>query len=389
MEREPGKAAAAPHAQTLLQAVATLPGVGAGAVPDAAADPPGTTDTAGHPICPAWSRLFDALPLPPSLVAVGIALTLLALLLALDLHEGRLDDLLRGVTPWWQHVEVRSALAVAALFAGTAATYRFEEIGARNDLERLEPHLRRDAACESALAEVTRAATLHDVRAAGILGSILFVLVVPTLYREPERFLHLETYRLPSVLFDLLIAALLGGTILRTLYAGIVQDRAFARLAHSIAEIDLLEPGAVSVFARRGLRRALRWLVLASFASLLVFDAGWDGPPALVFVAIVAFALVSFVLPIRGAHQRVRGEKERTLVTLRRAIRSERERSARGEGTGGRLADLLAYEARIASVSEWPIDGFTLLRLSFYLFLPVGSWLGGALVERLVSRLLG
>ena len=76
-------------------------------------------------------------------------------------------------------------------------------------------------------------------------------------------------------------------------------------------------------------------------------------------------------------------------MTLRRAIRSERERTARGEGTGGRLADLLAYEARIASVSEWPIDGFTLLRLSFYLFLPVGSWLGGALVERLVSRLLG
>lgn len=381
MDRDPIEAAAAPHANALLHAAA--------ATADVVAAPSESPPIAERPICPAWSFVFDAVPASPSLVGAGIAAALFGAFLAFDLREGRLDDLLRGVTPWWQHVEVRSALAVAALFAGVAATYRYEEIGSREDLRRLEPHLRPGAECDAALAQATRVAELHDVRLAGVLGSVLFALVVPTLYRDPRRFLDLETYLLPSVLFDLAIALLLGGTILRTLYGGVVQDRGFARLAHSIADLDLLELGPVHVFSRRGLRRAFRWLVLASVASLVVFDAGWDGPPALVFVGIVAFALFSFVLPIRGAHQRVRSEKERVLGALRRAIRTERERVARGDGAGGRLADLLAYEARIAGVSEWPIEGFTLLRLSFYLLLPVGSWLGGALVERFVSRVIG
>lgn len=386
MEREPIDAAATADLPVLLEDAQALPRAWGAAEPDVA---PASAEAAENPVCPLWSRLFDACPLPPLLVASGIALGLVGIFLGLDLREGHLDNLLRGVTPWWRHGEVRSALAVAALFGGAAATYRYEEIGAGNDLRRLEPHLRRDVACEAALAEVTRVASLHEVRVAGVLGSIVFALVVPALYREPARFLHLETYLLPSVLFDLVVAVLLGGTIVQTLYAGVLQDHAFARLAHSLAEIDLLEPGPVRVFARRGLRRALRWLVLASFASFIVLDAGWDGPPALVFLVIVGFALVSFVLPLRGAHQRVRSEKEHALDALRQGIRNERERVASGEGSGGRLADLLAYEERIANVSEWPIDGFTVLRLSFYLLLPMGSWLGGALVERLVSRLLG
>ena len=54
----------------------------------------------------------------------------------------------------------------------------------------------------------------------------------------------------------------------------------------------------------------------------------------------------------------------------------------------GRLADLLAYEKRIGDVPEWPLDVPTLLRFALFLAIPVGSWLGGALVERLVDLTL-
>jgi len=377
MEREPIEAAAVPGAAA-LSLDATLRAEATEALP-----------AAETPICPVWSHLFDVLPVAPSVVAAGIAVALVASFLALDLREGRLVDLLAGVTPWWRHVEVRSALAVGLLFAGVAATVRYEEIGAREDLRRLAPHLRGDAECEAAVDQATRVSVHHDVRLAGLLGSVLFALVVPTLYRDPARFLRAETYLLPSVAFDLAVALVLGGTIVRTLYGGVVQDRGFARLAHAIGEIDLLELGPVHVFSRRGLRRALRWLVLASVASLVVFDAGRGGPPALVFLGIVVFALFSFWLPIRGAHERVRAEKQRVLAGVRARIRGERERVEAGTARGGRLADLLAYEARVQGVSEWPIDGFTLLRLACYLLLPLGSWLGGALVERLVNVVLG
>ena len=342
-------------------------------------------------ICPAWSYLFDVWPGSPALLGAVVATLLCSAFLLLDLSEGRLDDLLEGVTSWWRHPEVRSAIVIAVLFAGVGVTYRYEELGSRADVARLRPHLRPDAGCEAALRDVTCVADHHDVWIAGVLGSLLFAGIVPFLYRDPTRFLHAATYGLPSVLFDFAVALLLGGTILRTVYAGVVQDRAFARLAHSIARLDLLDLEPVHVFSRRGLRRTLRWAFLTAVASLVVIDAGWDGPPTLVLLGIVGFAVFSFLLPVRGAHDRVRAEKRRTLEALRASVRAERERleSAEAGSTSGRLADLLAYEARIAGVSEWPIDGFTLLRFSLYLLLPFGSWLGGALVERIVNTLLG
>jgi hypothetical protein len=54
-----------------------------------------------------------------------------------------------------------------------------------------------------------------------------------------------------------------------------------------------------------------------------------------------------------------------------------------------RLGSLLAYEARIAGVGEWPFDVGTFVRFALFLALPLGSWIAGALVEWAVSRVLG
>ncbi len=52
------------------------------------------------------------------------------------------------------------------------------------------------------------------------------------------------------------------------------------------------------------------------------------------------------------------------------------------------MPGLLAYKQFVESVREWPIDSSTLLRFALYLGLPIGSWLGGALVERLLDLVL-
>ena len=71
-------------------------------------------------------------------------------------------------------------------------------------------------------------------------------------------------------------------------------------------------------------------------------------------------------------------------------IRRRRDAFARAEPTGAEsgLADLIAYKEHIEAVREWPIDTPTALRFALYLALPVGSWLGGAFVERVVDSLL-
>ena len=54
-----------------------------------------------------------------------------------------------------------------------------------------------------------------------------------------------------------------------------------------------------------------------------------------------------------------------------------------------RLGALAAYRQSVESVREWPFDTPTLLRFLLYLALPLGSWLGGAIVERALAWVIG
>ena len=80
-----------------------------------------------------------------------------------------------------------------------------------------------------------------------------------------------------------------------------------------------------------------------------------------------------------------------TRPRIRAAIRRERDAALGAQPSpndGAGLTALLAYEERIASLSEWPINRRMRLRFGLYLALPLGSWLGGAVVERLLAALL-
>lgn len=81
-------------------------------------------------------------------------------------------------------------------------------------------------------------------------------------------------------------------------------------------------------------------------------------------------------MPVRGVHRAIRAAKDAELL----AVRAE---------DATRLGGLVAFEARIAGVSEWPFDVGTFVRFTVFLALPLGSWIAGALVEWLVSRVLG
>ena len=49
---------------------------------------------------------------------------------------------------------------------------------------------------------------------------------------------------------------------------------------------------------------------------------------------------------------------------------------------------LLDYLDRLERTSEWPITAPLARRFLFFLLIPLFSWLGGALVERLVAAIL-
>jgi hypothetical protein len=170
--------------------------------------------------------------------------------------------------------------------------------------------------------------------------------------------------------------------------------RNFSRLGDRLDSLDLLDRSPLAPFGRRALRNVMLWMLLAAFLSLTYLGEGWASDLMLLaLLALATFTLTAFLLPLTGAHRRMRELKQAELARVRAAIREAREvalnQGSARPSSGGHLADLLSYEDRIAGVSEWPIDANTLLRLGLYLAIGLGSWVGAAVVERMLETALG
>ncbi len=156
------------------------------------------------------------------------------------------------------------------------------------------------------------------------------------------------------------------------------------------SDIDLLNLEDLYVFGRSGLRGALACLVGMSIGGLFFLDSGiglWAVPTF--FALGLGIGLVVLLRPAREVQSLIRAVKSEELLRLEPLLRQARDDSLKGDAsTQGRLTDLLAYQDRLESTPEWPFDSSTLLRFGLYLLIPVGSMVGGALVERVVDIVL-
>jgi hypothetical protein len=163
--------------------------------------------------------------------------------------------------------------------------------------------------------------------------------------------------------------------------------RALSRVVHEQAEVNLLDPRALSPLGRCGARLALWWLLMLAltFPPLLLPQAR----EMLLLVALLtlgyaAMAGVALAIPTWGAHRALATAKQDELAQVREELRRAR---AAGEET--RIPGLIAWEQRIEAVSVWPIDARSLRLTALYVLIPFASWIAGALVERGVDAALG
>jgi hypothetical protein len=180
---------------------------------------------------------------------------------------------------------------------------------------------------------------------------------------------------------------------IRLMVVVIGTSRRVSRLSERAARIDLLDLRGLAPLVRIGLRSALTFALAASMIAAMGSDE-LALPVTLVTMAIVgAVGAFTVLLPVRGVHRAIRAAKDAELLTVRGAIARARTAAVVGGAATAedtmRLGGLLAYEARIAGVSEWPFDVGTFVRFGLFLALPLGSWIAGALVEWGVSRVLG
>lgn len=226
----------------------------------------------------------------------------------------------------------------------------------------------------------------------GCFGALAGVLFYTLVYRPDGHPVGPSTMTLTNVWFLVMTVALFT-EIFRSLSFLRMDTSTFVRgLDHSV-EVDLLDISKLDGFGRIALRGALPWLVTGTIVLLLLLGQQASEFFVPLVVGLIASATAVFAWPMWRVHLLIDRAKNIELARLRLAIAEQRrlfERDgAEGERASVRLAALLALMGRIEHVREWPLDLPTILRFGFYLALPLGSWLGGAVVERILNLVMG
>lgn len=135
------------------------------------------------------------------------------------------------------------------------------------------------------------------------------------------------------------------------------------------------------------------WVLISSVFSIFwVLDSAGQSNIVLPLVVLI-LVIVALVAPTLGIHRSIRLAKASELALLSEAIRTERAtalapRRAGAHPEDARLGNLIQYQAFIKSLREWPFDLSIVSRSLLLIVLGAGSWLGGAIVERLLNFVL-
>lgn len=337
---------------------------------------------------PIEQRLAEAMRLPS--IGVWIVTTLIAIAICTAWHNatGSWRGLEVGGEPVWR-TPWRLEFVFAVIFGYVVACGGWIVRSVRRDLDALAPALAMApselAAERESLGRFSPSALLLAAAGGFAVGVAVHSLVNAILPRghaalDDKLWRFVRDVAIWTLAVRLMLVVI--GTSLRV-----------SRLSERVARIDLLDLRGLAPLARIGLRSALAFVLAASLIAAMSSDE-LALPVTLLSMAIVAtVGALTLLLPVRGVHRAIRAAKDAELREVRAAIARTRS-AALGAGAGDaedamRLGGLLAFEARIAGAAEWPFDVGTFVRLAVLVALPLGSWIAGALVERLVSRVLG
>jgi hypothetical protein len=333
-----------------------------------------------------------SLSLPPIPMGAIIAGSLITLHVALQAILGFPSQSSEEATS-----AMRSAVVFALLIAYALTASRVASAATARDLRRIGARTE-GPGMAGARTESDRHSTpmavLRRGRIAGGLGVLMALGLIVTLSLQdprvtPSSFLTSSFWR-SEWLWAWLFVPLLFWIVGRGIYFQSQGVRQMSAAAREEIPIDLLDLRPAQVMGRMALRSSLIWILGLTLASLLFIEPGFLGTVSVLFMGgILAVGVATFLIPMRGIRDRLRAARRDELERLDAEIRVFRDRERTGQKSEpGRLADRLAYRQHIESLSEWPVDTATLTRFGLYLLIPLGSWLGGALMERLLGRLL-
>ena len=222
----------------------------------------------------------------------------------------------------------------------------------------------------------------------GLLGMLLTVLL-PLLTAETAAWAP-STWN-PEVWWHRLLGLFIGwwsGWFVLAVWYTSAQT---SRLAARIQKLDLFDMSPLAPFVKQGLLTSLLAVGAASLFSLFLLEPG-QGPAVVIAVGLtLPLAIAGLLLPVRGAHVRIREAKEAELAWTRERIRraSSIVYKLSAPESPGQLADLYAYQQLIRDVPDWPIEGSAFIQVALYLAIPVVSWFCNLLIGKVLGFFFG
>ena len=153
-------------------------------------------------------------------------------------------------------------------------------------------------------------------------------------------------------------------------------------------------------FTQLGLRLALMVLIAFAIAmpSFAPFGTTPDVPVVVTYGGMmvcvpVVVAGVLVIVALRGVHRSIVRAKRSALEAVRAEVAREHKAVLASDEERKtlatlRLPGLVAQEARLERVKEWPLDLPAFLRFALYVLIPLGSWVAAAFVERALGAAL-
>ncbi|UCE85680.1 MAG: hypothetical protein JSU66_15335 [Deltaproteobacteria bacterium] len=329
-------------------------------------------------------RVYEAMPLAPAWVGLALALILVAIFVVGEFALGR-HELLGGPTGVAR--EARIAILHILLAAYFPTAYVVVLRRTRRTLLELRPALQCTRSDFAKLGDAVGRYRWWGLAATGlamVLAGVRITIATTAPGVDPW------SWRGPEILWHRVLNPVMLWWLGCLTYALIAESQRLYRLAARLAPLDLLDIRPLTPFAQQGLHHALLILGAASIASFLVLEVGFLDLVTGIWIQAAVLATASFVLPVWGVHRRIRAAKRVELDWCR--VELQRARTALKRGTSApdraRVDEVAAYKQLVEGVRDWPFDPSTLARFAFYLFIPIVSWSGGALVERLIDALL-
>ncbi len=220
-----------------------------------------------------------------------------------------------------------------------------------------------------------------------LIGGALIGLVYAVLFNLPVRSMD-DLIRGGPPLVGIVIGMVFVWMTAGLVIASRVHVAGQFRRAGNEVPIDPYDQSPLEPFARSGMSDMLLTVGALVLSTVQSVDAMFRFENYLYALAVaVPAGLFLLLRPMSSIHLRLRERKQAELTQINKLIRrSPKDLTQRAVAE---LEPLLQRRDRVRALPTWPLDTAMVSRLIFYGVIPPAAWVAAALVEQLVSGLLG